>query len=111
MVRHQQVIDKPEAKSQSKAQSPKPQKAPKREKRNLASGLVTKILWATTTPPHPTHPQLLSMKEASSNKTQGLKVTQYDPLYQLSTKKQVDSKRENMDESNMFKENIIKEMF
>ena len=51
------------------------------------------------------------MKEASCNKTQRVKVTQYDPLYQLSTKKQVDSKRENMDESNMFKENIIKEMF
>ena len=26
-------------------------------------------------------------------------------------KKQVESKRENMDESNMFKENIIKEIF
>ena len=35
-------IDKPEAKSQSKAQSPK------KGQRNLASGLVTKILWATT---------------------------------------------------------------
>ena len=42
------------------------------------------------------------MKEASSNKTQRVKVTQYDPLYLLSTKKQVDSKRENTDESNMF---------
>ena len=31
----------------------------------------------------------------------------YDPLYLLSSV-QVDSKRENMDESNMFKENIIK---
>ena len=74
----------------------------------MASGLVTKILWATTTPPHP---QLLSMKEVSNNKTQRLKVNQYDPLYLLSIKNQVDSKRENMDESNMFKENIIKEMF
>ena len=37
-------------------------------------------------------------------------MTQTDPLYLPSTKKQVDSKRENMDESNMFKENIIKEM-
>mgnify|MGYP001410825919 CR=1 FL=1 len=36
-----------------------------------------------------------------------LKVNQYDPLYLLSIKDQVDSKRENMDESNMFKENII----
>ena len=62
-------------------------------------------------PTPPTHPQLLSMMEASSNKTHRVKVTQYDTLYQLSTKKQVDSKRENMDESNMFKENIIKEMF
>ena len=51
------------------------------------------------------------MKEVSKNKTQRVKVTQYDPLYLLSTKKQVDSKRENMDESNMFTENIIKEMF
>ena len=40
------------------------------------------------------------MKEASNKKTQRVKVTQYDPLYQ------VDSKRENKDESNMFKENI-----
>ena len=51
------------------------------------------------------------MKEVSNNKTQRLKVHQYDPLYLLSIKNQVDSKRENMDESNMFKENIIKEMF
>ena len=41
------------------------------------------------------------MKEASNKKTQRAKVTQYD---------QVDSKRENMDESNMFEENIIKEL-
>ena len=40
-------IDKPEAKAQSKAP-----KSPKKGKRNLASGLVTKILWATH---HPTH--------------------------------------------------------
>ena len=33
------------------------------------------------------------------------------PLYLLSIKNQVDSKRENMDESNMFKENIIKDVF
>ena len=52
------------------------------------------------------------MKEVCKNKTQRVKVTQYEPLYQLSTeKKQVDSKRENMDESNIFKKNIIKEMF
>ena len=48
------------------------------------------------------------MKEVSNNKTQRVKVTQYDTLYLLSTKKQVDSKRENTDESNMFKENISK---
>ena len=50
------------------------------------------------------------MKEVSNNKTQRLRVNQYDPLYLLSIKNQVDSKRENMDESNMFKENIIKEI-
>ena len=53
----------------------------------------------------------MKMKEVSDNKSQRVKVTQYDPLYLLSTKKQVDSKRENMDESNMFTESIIKEMF
>ena len=51
------------------------------------------------------------MKEVSNNKTQRVTVTQYDPLYLLSTKNQVDSKRENTDEYNMFKENIFKEMF
>ena len=51
------------------------------------------------------------MQEASNKKTQKVKATQCDPLYLLSTKNQVDSKRENMDESNMFKENIIKVMF
>ena len=57
------------------------------------------------------HPKLLSMKEVSNNKTKRVKVTQYDPLYLLCTKNQVDSERKNMDESNMFKENIIKEIF
>ena len=38
-------------------------------------------------------------------------MTQTDPFYLLSPKKQVDSKRENMDESNISKETIIKEMF
>ena len=40
-------------------------------------------------------------------------MTQYDPLYLLSAqqKKQVDSVSKNSDESNMFKENITKEMF
>ena len=51
------------------------------------------------------------MKEVSNNKTQRVKVAQYDPPYLLSTNKQVDSKRENTDETNMFKENIIKKMF
>ena len=50
----------------------------------------------------------MSMKEVFNDKTLRLKVTQTDPLYLLSTKKQVDSKRENMDESIIFKENIIK---
>ena len=57
------------------------------------------------------HPQLLNTKEVSKTKTQRVKVTQYDLLYLLSTKKQADSKRESRDESNMFKENIAKEMF
>ena len=40
-------------------------------------------------------------------------VTQYDPLPARRKKKQVkvDSKRENTDESNMFKKNIIKDTF
>ena len=51
------------------------------------------------------------MKEVSINKTQRVKLTQYDPLYLLSIKKnQVDSKRENTDESNKFQENIIIDM-
>ena len=54
------------------------------------------------------HPQLLNMKEVSNTKTQRVKVT---PSTCSAQKKQVDSKRENMDESNMFKENITKEMF
>ena len=51
------------------------------------------------------------MKEASNKKTQRVKNTQYNPLYLLSKKTQVDSKRVNVDESNMFKENIIKKCF
>ena len=57
--------------------------------------------------PTTTTTQLLSMKEVLNDKTQSVIVTQYDPNYQLSTKK-VYSKRDNMDESNMMKENIIK---
>ena len=45
---------------------------------------------------------LSHLQEVSNDKTQRLKVNQYDTLYLLST---------NMDESNMLKENIIKEMF
>ena len=48
--------------------------------------------------------------KVSNNKTQREKVTLYDPLYLLSTKKLVNSKRENTHESKMFK-NIIKEIF
>ena len=44
--------------------------------------------------------------QVSNNKTSRGKVTQLDPLYFLSTKK-----RENTDESNMFKGHIIKEMY
>ena len=65
-------------------------------------------------PPHPLLPhQLLIMEEVSKNKTQGVKDPLYDKLYLLSCqqKKQVDSKRENTDESNMFMENIIQEIF
>ena len=51
------------------------------------------------------------MKEIYNDKTQRVNLTLYDPLYLLSTKKQVDSKRKNTDVSNMFNENIIKEMF
>ena len=56
------------------------------------------------------------MKEASNKKAQRVKVTQYVSMTTSLTlsaqhKKNVDSKRENTDESNMLKENIIKEMF
>ena len=54
----------------------------------------------------------LSMKETSNMKTQRVRLTDNDPHYLLITKKiQVDSKRENMGQSTMFKENIIKERF
>ena len=84
-------IDKPESKSQSKVQAPNP-------KREFILWAVSKISWATTLPTPP-HLQLLSMKdmkEVSNNKTQKVKVTQYDPLNPLSTKNQVDSKRNHM---------------
>ena len=47
------------------------------------------------------------MMEVSNDKTQRVNVTQYDPLYLLSAKKQVDSKRKAMGQSTMFKENLI----
>ena len=55
---------------------------------------------------HPPHPKLLSMKEVSNNKTQRVKVTQYDPLYLLGTKKNrwTARGRTQTDESNMFRE-------
>ena len=77
---------------QAQVQVPSPKSKPK-GKEEFGLRAVSIILEAT----HPPIPQLLSMKEASSNKTQRVKVTQYDPLYQHSTKKQVDSKRENTD--------------
>ena len=49
------------------------------------------------------------MKGASIYKSQRAKVTQFDPLYLLSPRKQGDSKTEDMDESNMFKENNVKQ--
>ena len=86
------TFDKHKSKSQVQGKS-----QIEKGKRNLDFGLSLKSL---------------GMMEVSNNKTQRVKVTQTDPFYLLSTKKkQVDSKRENMDESNMFKENIIKEMF
>ena len=66
--------DKPESKSQAQSQIEK-------GKGNLDSGLSLKSYG-----PPPPHPQLLSMKEVSNKKTQRVKVTQYDPLYLLSTK-------------------------
>ena len=49
--------------------------------------------------------------EVSNNKTQRVKVTQYNPLPAQHKKKQEDSKRETMDVSNIFNENILKEIF
>ena len=54
------------------------------------------------------------MKEASNKKNQRVnrkKWLSMTPSTWSAQKKQVDSKREDMDESNMFKENIIKKMF
>ena len=71
------IIDKPESKSQVQAAS-------QIEKgiRNLDSGLSLKSYGP---PPHHHHPQLLSTKEVSNSKTHRVKVTQYDPLYLIST--------------------------
>ena len=69
-------IDKPESKSQVQSQS-----QIEKGKRNLDSGLSLK----SHGPPPPPHPQLLSMKKACNKKTQRVKVTQYDPLYLLSS--------------------------
>ena len=88
----------------STSPSPKSQIQAQREREIWTQG----CLYNRIGPQHPPiHPQLLSMKDASSNITQRVKVTQYDPLYQLSTKKHVESKRENTDEFNMIKENIV----
>ena len=59
---------------------------------------------ATTT----TTPQLLTMKECSDKKVPLVRMFQDDPLYPLSTKNQVDSDNNNLGESNMIKEKVIK---
>ena len=60
---------------------------------------------------HDPTPNFKAWRRSLIKKTQRVKLTQYDPLYLLSTKKQLDSNRDNSDKSNMFKEKIIKEMF
>ena len=61
-------------------------------------------------PPPPTNtPQLLTMKEYSDNKVPLVRMSQDDPLNPFSTKNyQVDSKNNNMGESNMIEEKVIK---
>ena len=56
-----------------------------------------------------THPQLLTMKEICDNKVPLVKMSQDDPLFYPSSKKnyQVESENNNQVESNMFKEKII----
>ena len=48
-----------------------------KSKRNLDSAGMS--LKSYGSPPQPTHPPLLSMKEVSNNKTQRVKVAQYNP--------------------------------
>ena len=49
------------------------------------------------------------MKEQSDNKAPLVKMSQYDPLYPSSKKNyQVDSNNNNLGESNMIKEKVIK---
>ena len=47
------------------------------------------------------------MKEWSENKVPVVKMSQDDPLYLSSKKKQVDSNNNNLGESNMIKEKVI----
>ena len=68
----------------------------------------SKISWATTTT---THPQLLTMKEHSDNKVPLVRMSQDDPLNPSSTKNyQVDSENNNMGESTMIEEKVIKNL-
>ena len=78
------------------AQTPKPQTQKPKTKGPWAD---TKISWATTHPtlPHPTHPQLLSMKEGSHNKPQRLRKAQSGPPNLSSKKSQVDCERKYME--------------
>ena len=69
--------------SKARVQIPSPSpKSNRKQKEELDSGLSLK----SHGPPSPTTLQLSSMKEASNKQTQRVKVTQYDPLYLLSTK-------------------------
>ena len=62
-----------------------------------------------TTHHHPPTTQLLTMKEKSDNKMPLVKMSQDDPLSPSSKKKyQVDSHNNILGESNMIKENVIK---
>ena len=55
------------------------------------------------------HPQLFSMKEVSNTKTKRVKVTQYDPLYLLSTKNRWTAiRRTRMSQGEHCQRNVLK---